>query len=229
MKNTTLKSTITLTLLSLFSIFFFLPKNVFADGVSLKISPSLLEIRAKTPANISTPFTIENDGNQPVNLAIGYKPFNPQASQNGNVIFLGNNQPVTGKDRKIFQKIQIVDNNNNSKSSVAIGPKQSIRLNLHITLPPKEPISDYYFSLIFLQENNKINQKKSNSNNKDQSSLSTLQTGIGINILLSVGYNEFAEGNITNFKAPLLVQNGPVPFTLTVSNEGQYFISPSGT
>src|SRR5580704_5597067 len=93
---------------NLFCAAFFLiataPK-AHADSILLKVSPSVLRIEAKPPADVWTPFVIENLSNQPVSLKIGYKAFNPQLSSNGTVVFISNGQQTSGVDKNIFDKM----------------------------------------------------------------------------------------------------------------------------
>jgi hypothetical protein len=44
----------------------FFPIQVKAEGTSLSISPSLMRIEAKPPADVWTPFTISNTSDQPI-------------------------------------------------------------------------------------------------------------------------------------------------------------------
>ena len=106
------------------SLFLFSPAKVSASGTSLAVTPSTLQIQAKPPADIWAPFTIENQSNHSVILQIGYKSLDPQKSQNGTVVFLSNNQSTTGIDKNIFEKMQVVDENNISHDSIALGPEQ---------------------------------------------------------------------------------------------------------
>lgn len=209
------------------SFFLFLPKDTYANGTTISISPSLFQIEAKPPADVWAPFVLKNTSTQPVTLSIGYKAFDPQASHNGNVVFLKNGQLIQGEDKKIFDKMQVVDDNNLSQNTFSLAPKQSTQLRLHISLPNNEPSSDYYFSLIFLQTSNQPDQNVSN-NTEAQRSSSTLQAGIGANILLAVGDKQTPQGTIDTFQTPWFVQSGPVSFTLTVFNDGAHFIAPSG-
>jgi hypothetical protein len=207
----------------------FFHRLAWADGLSLKVSPSTFRIQAKPPADIWAPFTIENQSTQSIQLKIGYKPFNPLASQNGNVTFLQKGQALSGQDNKIFQKMQIVDDNNISHDTIDLGPKQKERLRLRITLPAHEPTDDYYFSLIFLEMQHQSPQNVSKQNKENQKSNSTLLTGIGINVLLAIGDLETPQITIGNFTTALFRESGPVPFTLTVYNDGRHFIAPHGT
>lgn len=228
MKITNPKLKIIVFFLTSMSLFFVFSKNVFANGTSLTVSPSVIEIQAKPPADAWAPFTIENQSDQSVNLTIGYKTFDPQASQNGNVTFLKNGQQIPGGNKKIFENMQVVDSNNISHSTLILGPKQKERLRLHIILANDEPNSDYYFSLIFLETSNKINQNDSKNIKRSQESISSLLTGIGIDILLAVGDKEQAQGNINDFSTNWFDEAGPIPFNLTVFNQSAHFISPKG-
>jgi len=212
----------------LISIQMYSAKIVFASSLSLKISPTLFKIEAKPPADVWAPFILENQSNQPVNLTIGYKAFDPQASQNGTVAFLKNGQQISGLDKKIFDKIQVVNTNNISLSSISLGPKQSLPLRLHIVLPNNEPSSDYYFSLLFLENPNITDQNISINPISNQSAYSSLLLGIGANILLAVGDKEVPQASINDFSVPYFLEAGPVPFTLTVFNSGSHFITPEG-
>ena len=218
-----------LPILLLFGFTFcFSSKNAFADEISLKISPSVFQIQAKPPADVWAPFTIGNQGDQPITLNVGYKAFNPQASENGIVTFFKNGQSIPLIDKKIFDKIQVVDDNNNSQNSIVLAPKQSRKLRIHIILPENEPSSDYYFSLIFLQAPSPSVQSSTKNNKSNQESVSQLQTGIALNILLAVGDKEIPQGNIEKFSTNWFQESGPVSFNLTVFNNGEHFITPHG-
>src|SRR5579872_4852820 len=166
------------------------PKSTYADVTSLSLSPSIISIQAKPPADIWTPFSIKNNSNQEISLQIGYKTFDPQQSSNGKVVFLNDTQSIPGNDQKIFEKMQIVDGQNVSHDTIIIGPKQKLNYRLRITLPANEPSSDYYFSLILLQKSAQIDQSTPKDNNNNQKSSSALLAGIGLNVLLAVGDKE---------------------------------------
>ena len=85
----------------------FFPKQAKADSTYLTVSPSIIRIEAKPPADIWTPFILSNNSNQSISVKIGYKAINPQASSNGTIVFLNEGQPMPGLDTKIFNKIDI--------------------------------------------------------------------------------------------------------------------------
>ena len=207
----------------------FFPFIIHADGTALSLSPSLIRIEAKQPADIWTPFLISNNSTQAITLQVGYKPFDPQASSNGKVVFLNDSQSIPGADQKIFEKMQIVDDQNISRDTIIIGPKQKLHYRLRITIPLNEPTSDYYFSLIFLQKNAQIDQNSSKDNNSNQKSSSGLQAGIGLNVLLAIGDKETPQGSIDTFSTPLFTKGNSVPFSLSIHNAGLHFINPSGS
>jgi hypothetical protein len=228
MKIKTFQKKIIVCSISFLIVFFLSPNKVIADESTLSISPSIFEIQTKPPSDVWTPFSITNKSNQPVLLTVGYKPFDPQASENGKVVFLKNGVPITGEDKKIFDKMQIVDDKNISLTTISLGPKQEMKLRLHIRIPENEPSSDYYFSLLFLENNNKSNQNISNNINDNQKSSSLLQLGIGLNVLLAIGDKEIPQANISNFSTNWIQDSGPVYFSLSVFNQGSHFIAPYG-
>lgn len=187
----------------------FITHQSYAEGTNVSISPTVIRIQAKPPADIWTPFIIQNNSDQPITLKIGYKAFDPQTSSNGTVVFLNDGQTIPGSgDQKIFDKMQIVDDQNTSHDTIDIGPKQRLRFRLRITIPANEPISDYYFSLIFLQEMSPIDQSESKNTAGPQKSFSTIQSGLGLNVLLSVGDKQMPQASIDNFSSPSFVNSG---------------------
>jgi len=228
MKIIRLTAKISFAFLLLALLGFSFPCLTSADGTALKISPVLFRIEANPPADIWTPFIIENQSDQPVSLKIGYKAFDPQASKNGSVVFLKNGQAIQGQDKKIFEKMQIVDDQNISHDNVDLGPRQKKRFRLRILLPANEPTSDYYFSLLFLQSLQQTDQKNSQENIENQKSSLILQAGVGMNVLLAIGAKETPIGSIETFTAPRFSNTGPIPFTLSVHNSGMHFFTSQG-
>jgi hypothetical protein len=211
-----------------FLCFFLFPNKTFAQGTSLTISPSLFRIEAKPPADVWAPFTIENHGDQALSLKIGYKAIDPFASGNGNVVFVQEGQTISGQDKKIFEKIQVVDEQNISHDSIDLGPGQKQTLRLRVLIPASEPVSDYYFSIVFLQNPQSIDQSIQNANTEAQKSITSLRTGIATTVLLAIGPKTAPEASIQTFSSPWFINHGPVPFTLSVHNSGTHFITPHG-
>lgn len=208
---------------ALCSLLFSLPK-VNAEGISLGVSPSILQIEAIPPADARAPFTIENKSDEPVKLKIGYKLFRASDKGDGQIEFLKDSDPFPGADEAIFEKIELVDDNF-AIDSLELGPKQKKKLTLRVIAPKKEPFSDYYFSLIFLSEDA---SDEDASKDKEKTGTSTAIGGIAVNVLLSIGPKDNAKGYIEHFSTPWYRESGPVPFTLQVKNAGSHFITPKG-
>jgi hypothetical protein len=203
-----------------------LPQIVLAEGVSLQVNPSVLQIRAHTSSEVSAPFVIQNQSDKSIKLKLGYKLFDPSKSQNGKVEFLS--EP--GAKESIFEYIQVVDTNNTPINSLDLGPKQQKQLSVKVNLPENQPSADYYFSLIFLHDiTPQTDQNSTLRDRKDQHTITNIQGGIATNVLLAVGAPETAQGYIEEFSTPLYLQSGPVPFTINVKNTGLHFINPKGT
>lgn len=197
-----------------------------ADEMSLKVNPSVLQIRTQSSSDVRAPFWIENQSDQPIRLRIGYKLLDPEKSKEGKVVFL--NDP--GTKESIFEYVEVVDSENTAINSLQLGPKQQKQLQVKVQIPENQPAADYYFSLIFLHDiTPQSDQNSTVKDRKDQHSITSVQGGIGTNVLLAVGAPETAQGLIEEFSTPLYLQSGPVPFTLKVKNSGLHYINPKGT
>ena len=205
-----------------------LPK-AYAQGASLGISPAILQIEAIPPADVRAPFTIQNLGEEPIRLKIGYRLFKAANEESGQIEFLTDKDPFPGANKNIFDSVQVVDDNI-SIDSIELGPKQKKKLLLRIVLPKEEAFSDYYFSLIFLTEAENIQaEDEEEATDTTQNSFSTSQAGLAMNVLLSVGPKENDKGYIQNFSGPFYVESGPYNFSLQVKNAGSHYITPKGT
>ncbi len=187
-----------------------------AEGVALGVYPPIFQIDATAPANIQAPLTIENQGNDPVNLRIEFRPFVSSDQEDGQIKYIRELE-ANFEDPLIFQRVKIFDGANQI-TTLSLSPQQKKDLTLRIDLPRDEPATNYYFSIIFLSgENPSIGSNSSQS-----------VSGIASNVLLSIGPKGKANGNIQEFSSPFLVEKGPVPFTIRVKNTTNHFISPQG-
>ena len=212
----------------LFTIFIFLTisliflkanvTNSFAQSFNLGVYPPIIQINANPPISIRAPFQVQNFSDQTLKLNVQIHPFSPSTKNNGDIDILWNT-PITGADNNIENKFQILDDQGNYITQITLAPKQTKKMFLHVVLPPNEPPSDYYFTLIFI----------SNSIATNQNTSSTLQGGIGINVLLSIGpYSKIPQGSLEKFSAPLIVGSGPIPVKILVNNPNSFFITPHG-
>lgn len=199
-----------LFLLLFTTLFLFSPSPLYAEGIAIGVSPPVIYIVADPPANILTPITLQNLTDQSTAFRIVLKPFLPSDKENG--------QGVYAPDQKLFEKVQILENGH-SIETLTLGPKQQKTFTLHIGIPEDEPLSDYYFSIIFI---NKLDQENELKN------FSSTSAGVATNILLSIG-KEDAKGGIKEFSAPNFLEKGPVPFTVRIANTGNHVIAPTGS
>ncbi len=188
-----------------------------AAGVSLGIFPPVIQIEATAPSDVKTKLQIQNLDTEPVTLSIGTKPFEAAPSQNGEVYYPQDYSPLLA-DPFIFDKMQILDADT-PIDSITLAPQQKKELTLEISLPNGEPSGDYYFSVVFISDNNSL----TNSTN------TVTAGGIATNVLLSVGPKGPTQGNIQEFSAPSFVTNGPVPFTVKIDNTSTHFITTDGS
>ncbi len=221
-----------------FALLTFNFSTVNADGISLSVSPSLLQIHLNPPAESKTPLTLQNQGTEPINIQVLFKPFRPYG-ESGQIEYFNDQTPDSYKN--IFSKISLTDNGIVT-THFELGPKQKKNLELHFTIPKNEKISDYYFSLIFLAspkplaEAGSVPQTPSQpeevgpapeANTQDQN-FSTINAGIAANVLLSIRSKNQPQAAIEEFSAPNFLQSGPVEFTVRIKNTGPHFITPKG-
>lgn len=196
-------------------LFFMFAGSAQASDFSVGIYPPILQIDANVPVAIRKDITVVNASEDSVTLDVVFKPFQQGPYQNGQVSYI----PITSvrPDKDIFQKIQLLDENDNPVTSVTLGPKQKRSYTLHIGLPKDEPPGDYYFSVLFLSQDQVASANGS-----------AIHAGIGANVLLSVGPKDLTTGFLDEFSAPWFVQTGPVPFIVSITNTSRHFISPTG-
>lgn len=181
-----------------------------AASLSLGIYPPVIQIDTVPPASIKTPITIQNLGEETVELKAIFKPFKAKDTENGEVEYI-NDSPFIFQRMQLFDDLKVID-------GLTLAPSQQKTLDFHIGIPKDEPAQDYYFSILFVSKDNIL----SNSNN------SSAVGGIGTNVLLSIGPKGKAKGTIEEFSAPFFVEKGPVPFTVRVKNSGDFVFAPAG-
>lgn len=199
-----------------------IPNTAYAEGASLKIQPSLLQIRAKSPADIKAPFKIVNTSEETISLKILLKRFRDNGEQNGNLT-LSNPDAVNEGDKDSFlRQIEILDKDEITQS-LTLGPKQEKQLTLSLKLEKNVPQSDQYFSVIFQTEGNDQNIEVDSN-----SSFSKAKLAVAMPVLLAINTTNRLNGLIDNFSGPIALQAGPVPFTVKIKNPSEHFITVKG-
>jgi hypothetical protein len=216
------------------------PASVNAEGINLNVSTSLIQIKAIPPSDAKSPITLENSGEDSINIQVLLKPFHASRKENGEIEYIKDNE-ILQAYKKIFTQIHITDNGIVT-SNFELGPKQKKNLELQFAIPKNEADSDYYFSVIFLAspqrnegglasqaptQKNEAETLPGNMNYQNQN-FSTINAGIAINVLLSIGDKNRPQGAIEEFSAPAFLKSGPVDFTARIKNIGSHVITPKG-
>lgn len=188
----------------------------YAQQVSLGVHPPVIQIDATRPASINAPITIENNGEEPVSLDVQLRAFTASPNQDGHVQYYPLHDPRSTPP--IFKKIQITENGH-PKKSISLPPGEKKQLVMHIGITKNEPITDYYFSVVFVS--------KQAATEADRTSSQT-PAGIATNVLLSLGPKGPTTGEIEQFSSPLFIQGGPVPFTVKIKNTSNHVLTPKG-
>lgn len=197
-------------------LFTIIAPSAHANGISLGIYPPIFQINATPPAQIQAPLSVENRGDDPINLKIELRPFVASDQEDGLIKYVTQDE-ANFADPLLFQRVRIYDGIN-PIDSVSLSGKQQKNLTLAINIPNDSPSSDYYFSVIFLTA----------PDNSSQINSSQSVSGIATNVLLSVGAGNQATGLIQEFSSPVFLDKGPVPFSVRVKNTGNHFITPHG-
>ena len=143
-------------------------------------------------------------------------PFKDSPKKNGEPFF---DPALTNSYSDFFTRVKITDAGNEI-SEVELAPHQKKKLRLEITLSKENNARDYYFSVVFLSKNDLETPKTSSTE---------IRSGVGTNVLLSVGPKDGTDGTINAFKTKKFINSGPVTFEMEVKNSSNSFIEPEGT
>lgn len=212
-------------LLILFVAYFvavFSAQTTHAQDFALEVSPTVLKLKLDSKKETKSSITLYNPSYSVQNLTLFIKPFSAAKSLNGHVIYDSFTNATEPAD--IVRSLRILDNNVETKN-IELKPQEKKRLDI-ILLPLSSPQKEYYFTIFFISDTNKGAQEivETGSNN----SYSQIQGGAGVHILAS-----YATGTpklvLQNFSAPLLSGNGPIPFNVTVKNNGEQYFTVRGS
>src|SRR3989344_870749 len=210
-----LKSKIFLAGSVLIIILLFTPKITNASGYSLSIYPTIIKIKANPPALVKTGVRIKNLSENPVELGYVLKPFVADDNNSGQVKYLLYSD-YTSKNFNFVKRVKIMEDNQ-AISKIILSPKQEKNLTLLIDIPKEGESIDYYFSLVFLTQNQ----------DKPDSSYSRIVQGIGTNVLVSINPQGY-KAKIKDFSTSPFVSAGPIKFNVKVENMERNFINTTG-
>ncbi len=208
-----------ITILTIFTFFF--PSMSSAQEIGLGIYPPISTIDATPPATILVPLSVENSSSEPLTVEMELKPFAPSSSEDGTVTYLSDDTVFPSGDILLLQRIRIIQNKK-QVSKLLLAPKEIAEVDVSIPLSKQTVPGDYYFSVIFTGHPSLPGPEQNT-----QSSVS--QAGIASHILLSVGPKGKAQGEIKEFSSPFFLTQGPVPFTLRITNTSAHTIAPTGS
>lgn len=191
-------------------VYLFITQATIAKSLSLSLDPSVIEINALPPSNVSSSLTIQNKSDNQVTLQIRITPFKAKL-ENGELEYLNSQGSF------LAQNVQILDGGV-PVEAITLGPSQQKNLTLNINIPQDTSAADYYFSIVFVSQ----------STSSPISNVSSNQLGIASNILLSIGQKKIPDAILEEFSSGLFYESGPVPFTVRVKNKGIHFIKPKG-
>lgn len=219
------------------SSFTFHPSSVQAEELILSLSPSTLQIQTTSPSDSKSSITLENSGNNSINIHVLFKPFRASHKENGEIEYINDNE-IPDIYKKIFNQIHITDNGIVT-SNFELAPKQKKNLEIQFIIPKKESDSDYYFSVIFLARGSEIIPQSSpqanevgsaeslpDDTNSQGQNFSVINAGVALNVILSIGDKNNPQGAIEEFTAPTFIKSGPVGFTVRIKNIGQRVFAP---
>lgn len=212
-----MKKNVLLVSLLVFFAFCFSPMPASAQELGLSILPHRSELHAQPGETKQIPLTITNTSDVPVELRVRFQWFTASEKENGEVVFLSDEEVRNVLDPDLFSKITVTENDQ-PVETITVGPKISKPIKIILLLAPDQTAGDYYFSAIFTSRNTQTSDTPH----------TRLQLGIVSHVLLTVGPKE-AKGTIVEFSSPVFVERGPIPFTVRVRNTGKTVLTPKGS
>lgn len=180
--------------------------------LGMTTNPQTIYISTRLPADISAPLSIKNTTSQEEQISYIVKPFS--VDNDGKVKY----QPFVKEDSKnIKDHIKLFDGDQEIKDSFALSPNERKKLDLRIQLTQQQSLSDYYFSILFI----------TNNTSDIASNASFQQIGTAINVILSIGDKD-TKGSLEDFSAPLINDEGPISFNISVKNAGSHVFTSKG-
>lgn len=205
-----------LLLAGLIAALILMPDKVWAeDGTSLSIYPPVIEIQTTPPSSPSIPITLQNNLENDVSLAIKLIPFK---TDNITGELLLNPEGINeGMYKYYADKIQFLVDGKKT-DTLSLQPLEYKDVTLSVNLEKGDPPGDYYFSIVFLNS----------GSTPGNTSTAQIPTGIGTNLLLSIGPKKPSIGVISEFTTSFFKAKGPVEFNLKLHNASDHLVEPTG-
>jgi len=190
--------------------------KIYAQTVSLAVSPPILQVLVKPGKLITQVYKITNYGDPTI---ITSKIYPSEAKDNqGHVRILSTGK---GTDNSTLSWFSYLNANLALGEPFFLSGNETQEVVLKIAVPPDTQEGDYYFTIVFSSESP---PKSANSG--------TRATGaIGSNILLTISNtgNPVIKGEIKEFSAPKIIDSFDIlPVKLVVKNTGTTYFAPKG-
>jgi hypothetical protein len=211
-------------LIILFFCVLFVTGDIYAQNVSLSLSPPLVQVVIKPGKSVLIAYTLKNSGD-PAIISSQVLPFTA-SGQNGQI------KVQTQMEGPV--RFSLDNSNITLNQSFFLNSRQSQQLLLKIRIPEGITSGDYYYTFLASSEP----PQGAGTNN------SGAKVTIGSNILISVspdGYTE-ARGSITELSTispytlhlfgktiKIFESTDVIPIRLVIRNEGQNLVSPEGS
>jgi hypothetical protein len=192
-----------------------------AQALSIGVYPPVTKVDALPPVSLHIPLRVQNTGDDAIDVGISLKPFKPSSREDGSITYLKDSSTFPSGNILLLKKITVSDDDK-TVNTVSLLPKEEREVSVDIPLGKNEIPGDYYFSVVF------TSRLSNPASAEDNSQASTAQAGVASHILLSVGPKGSSTGKITEFSTPFFQTEGPVPFTLRLTNTSKNAIAPSG-
>lgn len=220
MKKVSRITYLVMSIIFLLSFLFIHSTPVYAQSISLSLSPPLVQGIIKPGKSILVAYTIRNGGD-PAIVVPNVLPFRP-GGKNGQIVL----------QKKLSGPLQFkLQNDANAlDEEFLLQTGKSMQLLLEINVPQTTPENDYYYSFL-------ISTKNPQTENSDTTSIA--QGAIGSNIILTVSktgesiilptVETFSLAGGTKVGNSILFDSfDKIPVELVVKNNGKNMFSPQG-
>ena len=196
----------------------FFPSKASAQTISVGVYPPIIQLQVNPPATVRSPITLQNLSDQPLNMQILMQPFTASSDENGSISLLEKKIVHTQIQDFLTTNVQLQNAQKQPIKEVLLTPRAVMTLYLFVTVPKDQKPNDYYFSVIFTTD----------ASDNPNANASSVGGGIATNVLVSIGPHQNPQGFINTFSAPGLVEHGPIPFSVKLTNQSNFFIQPQG-
>lgn len=192
------KRGIFIALLAIFGLFFISPKHVYADGQTLAVSPTNVQVKLDKGSINKGTFNIINQGSGTYNFKVYATPYSVKGED-----YTPDYVPIPGATNISNWFSFSVKNSTASEG-------QSVKVDYTITVP-KDTLDGGYYAVAFGE-----------TNNPKAAVGVTINERAGMLFFIQVGNNVVKNGSITSFTSKFL-QYPPLTSTIRVTNSGSIY------